>query len=94
LDDHSAGKFRKKVAPLIDEYGIKFLVLNFREVNFMDSSGLGVILGRYKQVESRGGKIVVCGLNAHLRNLFSMSGLFDLVCEADSEIMAIELMGV
>ena len=45
----------------------------------MDSSGLGVILGRYKQIKQLHGEMVVCAISPAIRRLFDMSGLFKII---------------
>lgn len=94
LDHHTSDLLREKIAPIIDEYRIRFLVLNLNELEFMDSSGLGVILGRYNQINRSGGKVVVCGLNKYLEQIFRMSGIFDVIDYTKNEDNAIEYLGV
>ena len=45
----------------------------------MDSSGLGVILGRYKQIKQVNGEMVVCAISPSVQRLFDMSGLFKII---------------
>ena len=58
LDHHSAEEVRVKIDDRIDRDNIKKVILNFREVTFMDSSGIGVVIGRYKKIKNRDGKFV------------------------------------
>ncbi len=60
----------------------------------MDSSGLGVILGRYKLLKSRGGKMVVCDVNASVYRLLELSGLFKILTIHDNERMALSSLEV
>jgi len=48
-------------------------------VTFMDSAGLGVVLGRYKTIHMRGGRVIVTGVSASIDRIFRMSGLYTLV---------------
>ncbi|MNG34896.1 Anti-sigma F factor antagonist [compost metagenome] len=50
-----------------------------KDLEFMDSSGLGVILGRYKLIKNKGGKMVVCDVNPPVYRLLEMSGLFKIM---------------
>ena len=59
--------------------GAKNLVINLRNVTFMDSSGIGMILGRYKYLKSSGGKLVICGAGMNLRRILSVSGVSGIV---------------
>ncbi|MNV47392.1 Anti-sigma F factor antagonist [compost metagenome] len=55
----------------------------------MDSSGLGVILGRYKLIRGKGGKMVLCDANPAVRRLLDMSGLLKIMSLYDSEDSAL-----
>ncbi len=50
LDHHSAEEVRNKIDNEMDVQGLKNLILDFAGVNFMDSSGIGVVIGRYKKL--------------------------------------------
>ena len=75
LDHHAAdglrGKLDKKLA--LDE--IRNILFNFAGVGFMDSSGLGMVLGRYKQVSEKGGKVLACSLSPRVARVFELAGL-------------------
>jgi stage II sporulation protein AA (anti-sigma F factor antagonist) len=60
----------------------------------MDSSGLGVILGRYKQITARGGDMIVCSINPVIYRLFELSGMFKIIKVKDSEEEALHILGV
>ena len=53
--------------------------LDLSGVTFMDSAGLGVILGRYRILSLRGGKLTVCGMSSAIDRIFRMSGLYAIV---------------
>lgn len=56
FDLHSAPKFKQSMAEVFAEYPqLKHLILDVQKVSFIDSSGLGVILGRYREIEEKGG---------------------------------------
>jgi len=93
LDHHSSQIIRKKVEPIIDEYQIVNVVFNLENVTFIDSSGIGVILGRYKQVVKHGGQVVVCNLSPHIERLFKMSAIFDIISQVKNEESAMVLLG-
>ena len=60
----------------------------------MDSSGLGVILGRYKQIKAMGGEMVVCAISPAVKRLFDMSGLFKIIRFEPNEENALQKLGV
>ncbi|GGH79228.1 stage II sporulation protein AA (anti-sigma F factor antagonist) [Pullulanibacillus pueri] len=94
LDHHSAEDLRAQVTQILDQHLIKHILLNLGELEFMDSSGLGVILGRYKQITSIGGEMVVCSISAPVKRLFEMSGMFKIIRFEDSEAAALQNLGV
>jgi len=94
LDHHEAEALRKKWKDMIYENPIKHVILNLESVTFMDSSGLGVILGRYKEVLQLGGEMVVCSISPQIKRLFEISGLFKIVKLAENEEFALEALGV
>ena len=79
LDHHTAEKLRKQAENAIEKNDISHIVLNLEELHFMDSSGLGVILGRYKQIKKIHGEMVVCAISPAVKRLFEMSGLFKII---------------
>ncbi|MED1204937.1 anti-sigma F factor antagonist [Heyndrickxia acidicola] len=94
LDHHTADNLRNKVTKAIDQYDIQHIVLNLEQLSFMDSSGLGVILGRYKQIKQKNGEMVVCAISPAVKRLFEMSGLFKIIRLDESEQFALSRLGV
>ena len=54
---------------------LKELILNFGGVTFMDSSGIGVVVGRFKKITSRGGALCVVDVSRGVNRVFELSGL-------------------
>lgn len=94
LDHHEAEILREKWKEEMYKNPVKHVLLNLQEVSFMDSSGLGVVLGRYKEVLQLGGKMVVCSITPPIQRLFDMSGLFKIVSQAENENFALSELGV
>lgn len=84
LDHHSSESIRIKIDNKIDELGAINLIMDFSNVNFMDSSGIGVVIGRYRKVSEFGGKLVVTHLKSQLRKVFELGGLFNIIKESKS----------
>ncbi len=82
LDHHSAGKLREKIDRELERTGAVNVAFDFGRVSFMDSSGIGLIMGRYKVVHALGGKIVIYGLSENVRRIIEMSGIDKLVTTA------------
>ncbi|MFD0586841.1 anti-sigma F factor antagonist [Paenibacillus sp. GCM10027627] len=94
LDHHTANVVRIKMEEALIRENVSHVILSLKELQFMDSSGLGVILGRYKQVKGKGGKMVVCDVNPGVHRLFELSGLFKIISVHDSERSAITSLEV
>lgn len=79
LDHNSAESLRVKVDNKIDEDNIKKIILNFSGVTFMDSSGIGAVVGRYKKVSNIGGKLCVAEVNKNVDKIFDLAGLYKVI---------------
>ena len=64
---------------LLRDVTVHELVLDLSGMTFMDSAGIGVILGRFRKISMRGGRMVVKGMNASVDRLFQMSGIYAIV---------------
>nr|WP_216367074.1 anti-sigma F factor antagonist [Geobacillus sp. MR] len=94
LDHHTAEELREKVTDVLENRTVRHIVLNLGQLTFMDSSGLGVILGRYKQIKNVGGQMVVCAVSPTVKRLFDMSGLFKIIRFEADEQFALQALGV
>lgn len=94
LDHHTADTVKARMEEAILRGNSSHIVLSLKELTFMDSSGLGVILGRYKQITAKGGKMVVCDVNPSVFRLFEMSGLFKILSIQDNERQALQSLEV
>lgn len=79
LDHNSAEAVRVKVDDRIDKDNIIKVILNFSGVTFMDSSGIGAVVGRYKKVCNRGGKLCIAEANRNVDKIFELAGLYKLI---------------
>lgn len=79
LDHHVAEKLCKEVDALVDAYQIKELVLDFKDTEFMDSSGIGVVIGRSKTMRFRDGRLSVMHLGQRIDHIFQSTGLYKIV---------------
>ena len=81
VDHHSAKGLREEIDHAMYLYRPEILARDLSSVDFMDSSGIGVIMGRYKQMQYAGGEVFVCGIGKNADRIFQMSGLYRLVKE-------------
>jgi len=75
LDHFCAQSVRRELDALIADTSARTLILDFTALQFMDSSGIGVILGRYRLMRDKGGQLAVIHMNPHIARIFHMSGL-------------------
>lgn len=85
LDHHAVERIREEIEQGLKEVGHRGLVLSFRGIDFMDSSGLGLILGRYRSVTQHQGRMALAEVNATLRKLFELSGILKILSIYDTE---------
>lgn len=75
IDHHTAKEIRQIIDEKLVNKEFKILILDFSRVSFMDSSGIGLILGRAAKAEEVGATVEVVGLSSGLRRLVRMSGM-------------------
>jgi len=75
LDHHSARLARESIDSLIQQKKPSVLRLDFSEVGFMDSSGIGLIMGRYRMTHLYGGTLKVVNIPEELERIMTLSGL-------------------
>ncbi|MGI9951562.1 anti-sigma factor antagonist [Moorellaceae bacterium AZ2] len=79
LDLGTADRLRHELETSIDHARPRILYLDLEGVSFMDSSGLGVILGRYRRLARQGGKVIICRPQPQVRRLLELSGINKLI---------------
>lgn len=75
LDHHNAEDIRKEADKLINKSHIKYVIFDFGGTNFMDSSGIGVIMGRYRMIYLLGGEVWAVHASERMRKILTMSGV-------------------
>lgn len=89
LDMAVADHWRYLLDEALRRHGAKNLIINFSKVTFIDSSCLGVILGRYKKLAASGGQVLLTGIPDTIRSTLEVSGLLRLMKEFPHESEAI-----
>lgn len=79
IDHHHAEEIRTKLDQLIDMHRIKVLIFDFSDTIFMDSSGIGVIMGRYNKMKQNNGGVGLIHVNEQIQKLLKLSGIYRLV---------------
>jgi anti-sigma B factor antagonist len=78
IDAYTAPQLREKLFPMSEKEGVK-MVVDLSEVNYMDSTGLGVFVGVFKNVRAHNGEFKIVGLSERLQRLFEITGLADII---------------
>ena len=79
LDHHTSEVTRKRIDSSFFEKDLLNIILDLRELTFMDSSGIGLIMGRYKNAKDRKGELVLVSNNRYIDRILSMSGLLKII---------------
>ena len=79
VDHHNAEEIKREADKVIEEQHIKYVIFDFGRTNFMDSSGIGLIMGRYRAMGMRGDCIRATGVSAYIEKLLHLSGVYKFV---------------
>ena len=85
IDECVVQKIRRRLDNEIERYMPKEVIFDFNKVSFMDSAGIGLLIGRYKLVDMLGGKVEVTNLTTPVRKIFEMSGVLKIIPEIKTE---------
>lgn len=94
IDHHEAKHLRNSWQEQMSNKDIQHMIVNVEKVSFMDSSGIGVLLGRYKEVVQLGGEMVICSITDPIQRIFDLSGLFKIIRLQEDEEDALSTLGV
>lgn len=78
IDEHTAVELKSYLDNIIDS-GIASLQLSLKYVDFMDSTGIGMLLGRYKKTSKIGIALSVSDVNAQIDKIFRISGIYSVI---------------
>lgn len=81
IDECCVQKIRRKLDNEIERYMPKEVIFDFSNVSFMDSAGIGLLIGRYKLAEMLGGQVKISNINVTIRKIFEMSGILKIMPE-------------
>ena len=79
LDHHTSEDVRKRIDQQYYSNNLLNMVLDLRGLNFMDSSGIGLIMGRYKNCKEQRGNISIVSTNPYIERILKMAGLLKLM---------------
>lgn len=79
IDQHKTEELRRKLDYEIQRYMPRKVVFDFDKVAFMDSAGIGLVLGRYKMMKMLGGSVEMENVTTQLKKIFDMSGVSKII---------------
>lgn len=84
LDHHEAKKIKSVTDVAFRRGRAKNIILDFSKTSFMDSAGIGMIIGRYRETDLHGGKLCIVSAGKTIKKLIKISGLHSLVYEFET----------
>jgi len=79
LDEHSAKYTTETLDGILAQKKYAQVILDLSEMNFMDSTGIGVLIGRYKRLKDKGIGIFITNPSSHAERIFKLTGLYDIM---------------
>lgn len=79
IDHHTTEKIRRRMDNEITKYMPRKIVFDFNQVTFMDSAGIGMLIGRYKMVKMLGGSAELMNVKPSIRKIFEMCGVLKII---------------
>ena len=89
LDHHNCRNLRYETDLLLSENYISKLIFDFSRTTFMDSSGIGILLNRYKQIKAGGGVVSFYGASSQIQRILRLGGMLNLMPQFESKEEAI-----
>lgn len=90
IDHHTCEEIRNKVDQEINRRNPRSIIFDMKNVNFMDSSGIGVIIGRYKLIMTNGGIAAMINLKPQVKRVYDICGLKKIIPIYENEKAAVE----
>lgn len=79
LDHHGADENRNKIDEKVKDENFNKIIIDFKEIDFIDSSGIGFVIGRYKNIRKRNAVIEIINANKKVRKILDMSGIGKII---------------
>lgn len=84
IDDFKANELICDTEGAFADRRVKYVIFDFQKTRFMDSSGIGLITRRFRDVYDRGGTVFVLSVNERMEKILSMSGIYRIVKKTES----------
>ena len=79
LDEHNSVYSKTVLDDLFLQSGFNQVIIDLSELDFMDSTGVGILIGRYKKLKERNIPIYICNPSKHAEKIFNMTGLYNIM---------------
>lgn len=79
LDEYSATFVRNELDYVLSNANYNQIIFDMTELEFMDSTGIGVLIGRYKKIKNTNKPIYIKNTNSHIEKIFKMSGIYEIM---------------
>ncbi|MGN1327008.1 MAG: anti-sigma factor antagonist [Clostridia bacterium] len=79
IDENTTEKLRRKIDNEITRFLPRKVIFDFSNVSFMDSAGIGMLLGRYKVIKMLGGQLELLNVNKQIEKVFEISGILRII---------------
>lgn len=90
IDHHCSGRIKGRIDSYLFEQPIQHVVFDFSNTKFMDSSGIGIVMGRYRLLKGVGGTVKIIHISETQDKMFEMSGIYDMIEKAESTVQALK----
>ncbi len=89
IDHNQVSRGRERIDNALDNYSAINLIFDFSKVSFMDSSGIGMVLGRYRKMGEKTDNIAIVNCSKAVRNILNMAGVFSIIDYFDTKEEAV-----
>ena len=79
LDHHVTKELKENIDTMVDKGIVRNIAFDFSTTGFMDSAGIGLIMGRYKKISPLGGEISIVGTNPAIERIIRISGIHKII---------------
>ena len=79
VDHHNAEEIKRESDKLIERKHIRYVIFAFQKPPYIDSSGIGVIMGRYRQIDLLGGEVWAVHASDRMKKILTMSGVTTII---------------
>lgn len=86
MDNIRISHLKNVIVQLIDQYKCPVVQFDFKDVTFIDSTGIGFILARYNQIRAYDGELILKNVTPFVRKILAISGIFQIIKVENDEI--------